>query len=47
MSWKYIKFDKNEHVAKIIFDNPRKNNALNILMRSEFSEVLNACSIDD
>lgn len=47
MSWEYIKFDKNEHVAKIIFNNPQKNNALNILMRSEFSEVLNACSIDD
>ena len=47
MSWKYIKFDKENSVGNIILDNPQKNNALNISMRYELTEILHACALDN
>ena len=47
MHWKYLKFNKVKNIGNIIFNNPKKNNALNIEMRYEFSDILNACNVDN
>ena len=47
MSWKYIKFNIDNSVGNIILDNPEKNNALNISMRYELTEILHACELDN
>lgn len=46
MSWKYIQFDKSNSVGNIVLNNPQKNNALNISMRYELTEILHACELD-
>ena len=47
MSWKYIQFDKSNSVGNIVLNNPQKNNALNISMRYELTEILHACELDN
>ena len=47
MNWKYVKFNKFKNIGNIIFNNHKKNNALNIEMRYEFLEILNACNLDN
>ncbi len=42
-----MKFNKVKNVGNIIFNNPKKNNALSIEMRYEFSEIINAYNLDN